>query len=415
MKKKSIFIIVCLVLSMVVKLTGCNAGTSEGETSGPAAVCFAIAPTANAQGLNLNSQRIQDITYDTILNYGYISVVAIDGNPEVVHHKSYDIEEQYKKASDTKLEGDARTKASNLIAAMQNVAVNDVEVDYLAGVRTAVRSLASLEGYDSKTVIVVGTGLSTAGTLNFQNNLLSADPEDIVDQLEEKNEIPDMTGITVIWQQMGDVAEPQQELSQTQVDKLWKIWEGIVERGNGTFEPDYTMADPVKDDKQSPEVSVVKLPPETPIQYDAEDFGKGSDALKTSIVLPEGQVTFIADKAEYAHPEEVAKALKPIADYLIQYQEVNVLLVGTTAGDQDSDNTFRLSEDRAAAVRNTLIQLGVDENRIVAVGLGCSDPWHIMGAGYEGSLASKNRKVVLMDASQSLAKEILRENGYLSE
>lgn len=66
----------------------------------------------------------------------------------------------------------------------------------------AVRSLSSLKGYDSKTIILIGTALSTQGTLNFQNNLLSAEPDAVLDLLEEKNEIPDFASITVVSQQM---------------------------------------------------------------------------------------------------------------------------------------------------------------------------------------------------------------------
>ena len=83
------------------------------------------------------------------------------------------------------------------------------------------------------------------------------------------------------------------------------------------------------------------------------------------------------------------------------------MLAGTTAGDEDSDYTMTLSKNRADAVRETLIHLGVDESRIVAVGLGSNNPWHVYGVGYEGSVAANNRSVVLLDASSDTAKEIL--------
>lgn len=85
------------------------------------------------------------------------------------------------------------------------------------------------------------------------------------------------------------------------------------------------------------------------------------------------------------------------------------MLAGTTAGDEDSDYTMTLSKKRADAVRETLIHLGVDESRIVSVGLGSNNPWHVYGAGYEGSIAASNRAVVLLDASCDTAKEILSE------
>ena len=45
---------ICLII-MAASLTGCGGKTSAEESSGRAAVCYVIAPTANSQGLNFNS------------------------------------------------------------------------------------------------------------------------------------------------------------------------------------------------------------------------------------------------------------------------------------------------------------------------------------------------------------------------
>lgn len=410
--KKSIaklFTTICL-LAVTAGLTGCGSQTASEEDSGLAAVCCAIAPTANSQGLNMNSPLVQDTIYDTILDYGYISVVVIDGNPELAAADSYDIDPQYKKASKEKLKTDARSNAANLLTFMENQVADDAQVDYLEGLRMAVRSLSSLEGYDSRTIVVIGTGLSTQGILNFQNNLLSAEPDAVIDLLEEKDEIPDFTGITVVWQQMGDVAAPQQSLSQTQRKCLQAIWGGIVERGGGTFVYNDIMANPVDPAASYPKVDTIELPAETPVGFDEEMFNaEAEDLLGGPLTLTEEQVSFVPDKAAYLDEEEAIATIRPIAEYLAANDKIKVLLAGCTAGDEDSDYTMTLSQERADAVRNTLIRLGVDESRIVAVGLGSGDPWHVYGAGYEGSIASGNRKVVLLDASSDMAKEILSE------
>lgn len=405
----AILTIICLAVS-AVGLTGCGSQTSVAEEGGMNAVCYAIAPTANSQGLNMSSPLVQDTIYDTILNYGYVSVVVVDGESEMVAADSYDIDAQYKKASKDKLKTDARAKATNLITYMEGQVANDAQVDYLDGLRMAVRSLSSLEGYDSKTIVVIGTGLSTQGTLNFQNNLLSVEPEAVLDQLEKKAEIPDFTGITVVWQQMGDVALPQQDLSQTQRKRLQEIWGGIVERGGGTFVYNDIMANPVDSEATYPAVDTVELPAETPVDFDAAMFDTGDESLlEEPVMLTEEQVSFVPDKATYLDEDEAVATIQPIADYLLEHEQITVLLAGTTAGDEDSDYTMTLSQKRADAVRSTLVQLGVDESRIVTMGLGSSDPWHVYGAGYEGSIASGNRKVVLLDASSDTAKEILSE------
>lgn len=411
--KKTIALILSLVctLALMTGLAGCTSSSNaNSDVSGKAAVCYVIANTANSQGLNMNSPLVQDTVYTTIRNYGYIAVVNTDGVPDVVLANSFDIDAKYKSASKDKLDMDARAKATNFVVGMQSVIANDPEVDYLEALRLAVRSLASLEGYDSKNIIVLGTGLSTIGNnLNFCNNLISADPSTVVDMLKEKSEIPNFSGITIYWQQMGDVAAPQQPLTSAQRNKLQQIYGGIVEAGGGTFVYNDIMANPVNECVEYPSVTPVDLPADTPISFEPEILETNEEnVLKEPWVLTEEMVTFIGDKAEYLHPDEAVNTLKPIAEYLTNNQ-VAILLCGTTAGDNDSGYTMTLSKDRAETVKQTLVELGVDADRIVAVGLGSSDPWHVSGIATSDKAASVNRKVVLLDAASETAMSILNK------
>ena len=408
MKEMFPMIVVCaLTLAMVTGLTGCDSSNNEA-TAEKAAVCYVLANTANSQGLNLNSPMVQDTIYNTIRNYGYISVVNADGVPDVVLASSFDIDDKYKSASAERLDMDARAKTTNLIAGMQSVIATDPEVDYLAALNLALRTLSSLEEYDSKTIVVIGTGLSTTGVLNFQNNLISAEPGTIVELLEEKGEIPCFNGIMVYWQQMGDVAAPQAQLSSAQRNKLQQIYGGIVEAGGGTFVCNDIIANPVNEGTAYPAVTPVELPADIPISFNPETLNSEAteNVLAEPVVLTEEQITFIGDKAEYLYPEEAESVLKPIADFLLS-NDVTILLCGTTAGDGNSAYTMELSQARAEAVKQSLVDLGVDPSHIIAVGLGSTDPWHVYGIPTSDKAASCNRKVVLLDASSYTAQEIL--------
>lgn len=410
MKKLISRIIVCtLILSMVNGLAGC-ASSNDWVAAERTAVCYVLANTANSQGLNLNSPMVQDVIYTTVRNYGYISIINADGIPDVVLASSFDIDDKYKKASAERLDMDARAKTTNLIAGMQSVIAIDPEVDYLAALTLAVRTLSSLEGYDSKTIVVIGTGLSTTGVLDFQNNLISAEPSTIVELLEEKDEIPNFDGITVYWQQMGDVAAPQQTLTSAQRNCLQKIYGGIVEAGGGTFIYNDIIANPVNEGASYPAVTPVELPADIPISFEPDilDSEEVENIFTEPVVLTEDQVTFIGDKTEYLYPEEAESVLKPIADFLMR-NDVTILLCGTTAGDGNSAYTMDLSQARAEAVKQSLVDLGVDPSHITAVGLGSTDPWHVYGIPTSDKAASCNRKVVLLDASSQTALEILAE------
>lgn len=409
MKKTIAFILtVVLALGLLGSLTGCS--QNDEASTEKVAVCYVIANTANSKGLNLQSPLVQDTIYSTILNYGYISVVNADGSPEVVLANSFDIDEKYKKASKEKLAMDARSKATNLISGMQTVIADDPEIDYLEALRLAVRSLASLDGYDSKQIIVLGTGLSTTGVLDFKNNLISAEPDVIVELLNEKSEIPNFSDITVYWQQLGDVAAPQEAMTSAQKNKLQKIYGSLVETGGGTFVYNEIMANPVNESVEYPSVTPVELPNDTPIAFEADDFDTEDDkAFEEPQILSESQVEFIGDQANYLYPDKAVENIRPIAEYLLKHESVNLLLIGSTAGDTTNNSTLKLSQERADAVKTTLVELGVDGSRITTIGMGSSDPWHVPNAGYEGVAASANRKVVLLDSRSTTAQLIFEQ------
>lgn len=400
--KKLLVVVLTVSMLMITLLmfTGCS-GAKADETK--RAVCFVVGNTANSEGLNLKSKLISDTTYDVIKNYGFIAAVSVDGNPEIVFMNDYNIKDKYKNASEERLAMDAEEKQYNTLMAIQSIVANDEEVDYLKALTLAVETLGALDEYDSKEIIVLGTGLSTIGIMDFRNNLLSAEPETVVDQLEERKAIPAFSGMTVSWQHLGKVAYPQQSLTPSQLSRLEELYECLVTRGGGEFDPKDMPTNPVEQ-ADYPAVSLVELPSDTPITFEMQN----SMDFNTPVSLSEEQVTFVPDKADYLKPDEAVATISPIAEYMLHEDtSITLLLVGCIAGDTNSEFGDKLSQSRADKVKSTLIELGVPESRLIAKGMGCSDPWHVKGAGYEGKLASQNRKVVLLDATSDTAKQIL--------
>lgn len=152
-----------------------------------------------------------------------------------------------------------------------------------------------------------------------------------------------------------------------------------------------------------------------PISYDAAVVEEAaaketeSELFNEPQFLSEEQVKFIGDSEQCINEASAIEVIAPIADYMVVHPDFELLLIGTTAGDETTDYSIRLSKARADTVKSTLISLGVPEERILTLGLGSSDPWHIygVGTGMNDPMAAFNRKVVLIDANSDTAKGLL--------
>ncbi|MFI3212754.1 MAG: OmpA family protein [Eubacteriales bacterium] len=415
MKKQLVkFIVLIMIVIVICGLTGCsNKDEGEGAEKEKPAVAYVIGHTANAKWIDSTAPILQNTMIDCAENYGYASIIRVDGEPEIVVIEDLDIDEQYKNAAQERLKIDAYNKATNLLGIMDEIFAIYPEVDYLEGLRCAAASLQSIdESYTSRTIICCGSGLSTSGYMNFNSGLLNADPVVLVEMLKEREALPNLNGITVYWLGIGQTIEPQEKLTQKQIIQLESIWQTVIEASGGEFIPnDYiTVESEIEQCDKLPTVSIVDIPSEQPIVFEPEILeGSISTVFEEPMILGESQIEFVGDEASYLYPEVALDTIRPIAECLIADESIKLLLIGSTAGDVTNEATIQLSQDRADAVKNSLVNLGVSEGRIISVGMACEDPWHIKNVGYEGTMASSNRKVVLIDADTELAQKIINE------
>lgn len=96
------------------------------------------------------------------------------------------------------------------------------------------------------------------------------------------------------------------------------------------------------------------------------------------------------DYDESSLKDESVPELKRIADFLNQNEDLNINIEGHTDNQGTPEYNQRLSEARALAVKNYLIQLGIDESRLNYVGYGDKRPAF---ANTGESNMSKNRRV----------------------
>jgi outer membrane protein OmpA-like peptidoglycan-associated protein len=94
--------------------------------------------------------------------------------------------------------------------------------------------------------------------------------------------------------------------------------------------------------------------------------------------------------------------IQQLAQHLIDTPELNAIVIGHTDNIGDKQSNLKLSQRRAETVRNVIISMGVEANRIKAVGKGDSEPKADNGSE-EGRLM--NRRVEVQ-----LAQTVVQEN-----
>lgn len=155
------------------------------------------------------------------------------------------------------------------------------------------------------------------------------------------------------------------------------------------------------------------VPPATPAPVTVEPL-----IFETPFELNETRVMFVGDKAIFVDEEAANEACAPVAEVILAHPDHKVLLVGTTASNGSDGYCLDLSSRRAAAVKDLLVSAyGVPEEQLLTVGLGYKlDPFaRANDLDANGRLieseACKNRRVIVLDAEDPIALEILGENA----
>ena len=130
--------------------------------------------------------------------------------------------------------------------------------------------------------------------------------------------------------------------------------------------------------------------------------------------LNETQVRFVGDEAIFIDEEEAKAALAPVAEIILAHPGHQILLAGTTATAGTQEGCVNLSNRRAAAVKDLLVNyFGVPESQLITVGLGYEKDPFVRGrdrdakGNFVETEAAKNRRVVVLDAESEIAQSIL--------
>lgn len=395
---KKIFAVALVMIMALCFCVGCNM-TNNPEV----ALAVVVGMHSNSMEIPLNAPSIREAIYNSCYTYGSVSFVSVDGNPKVYYQTNIP-EPETGGLTESKKQSIANGYTEQLLSEIQRAYPEVAEVDTLKAIRQAALTLKGSSESADKIMVVMDSGLSTVGYLDFTKGLLDADVNSIVEALEQAQAIPNLENVTVVWMFNGQTASPQQELSERQKNKLQEIWNAILVAG-GAKEVRFTtdIASDISNN-QYPEVSVVDVE-NCGIEVEREESESVEIIIEKpieTVVLDNMSVQFVGDKAIFVDEKLALSHIKQLAEQLLNYPNNKVYVIGTTAsGNREYCN--QLSVDRAQAVVDALANFGVPKSQLITMGLGFDDPWHVDDLDSRGrqieELACQNRKVLIVDVN----------------
>lgn len=390
MRKKNIsFIILPILLILLSFLLIINVGCSKGKET--------YSGTDLGYGINLSviyCDRQNSSAYPNIEKLGpYImSALKIDNDNENKNNQINLVSCDGKPTSKTSIyKPSTKNLPENVISENQENTINIIkeiaenrafnnECDIYEAINVANDQFDN-NNKNQNIIIICDSGISTKGIINYQNsNTLSANAQDY----ESSHKLTNLSKTDrVIWFGHNQVAEPQDRMPSQIRDYSKNLLKDILikskvgtnlKQKNGGEEflnehPDDIIEFLACDNKtvfaeDLPDVTVVTFP-EVDFSNNYTAFEKGES---NKLIFPEYQIQFIPDTANFINPVEASDILSNVAQILKNNSTMNITINGYISS--DGPETGNLSQLRADTIKQMLINLGAEGNRITSIGKG---------------------------------------------
>ena len=219
---------------------------------------------------------------NSVANHANVKVISVAGDMPVT---KVDIKENETNDASGFVES-----INTAISEMSQQFVKKPEGDgatYLEAISKAGRDVVSSKTGNAA-IIVIGSGLSDGGSLNFAcDELLSRETYEIVDAMKDARQLnKNLDGVDIIWYGIGQTVAPQERLSEADVEKLKDIYKTILEAKGATVQFDDTSMGLVSIEENSYKVKPTR--PSNPelslpsTDFSTEELGfKGDDSKIT--------------------------------------------------------------------------------------------------------------------------------------
>lgn len=389
--------IIALMLAFTISLcfVGCGANDSEdSDITGPSNIAVGIQSTRNCASIAIDSALEAELEDALLENGTSVDLYEIDGDPYRVSQET--IQSDYKNGLS---KTNRQTQCSNLINQIRKIITEAVpvtpEVDLLSGITKLTNAVTSMSYGNSNVnhIFIVTNLLSTKGIINFAegSGSLYVDLEDYADFVVK--EMPDLTGITVAFF-ITDTDDEQQKLQNSDKENLKTFYEKIVSAAGGSVKF-------VEQTSSSGEVDKSAWP--TVTEVDIRNSTYSGEVLDVTL---EESVLFKSDSTEWIDEQAAEDTLSSLVD-AINDSDDKVVVAGSTATTSSSElQHVEFSLERANKVKEMLVSLGAEENKLVAIGLGKSfESYRIPDTGEYATdeNRAKNRCVYIISATTKKA------------
>lgn len=309
-----------------------------------------------------------------------VSIIAVDGDSQPQASEAFELDTR----NGQKRKESPEDNLLTLSGILADERASSGEADLLAALDAGGRASSSAA---NRTLYVYDSGVSTAGPLAMQNGLLgkSSDVSAVVQSLRAVGNLPSLSDVVVHWWGLGQVVAPQSDIPVWARTKLRDLWTAVIEAGGGSvvFHDDAIVA-------AAPQG---ELPRVTPVTFD------DAETTPVSVSIPESQISFLPNSADFAEPTAAETALKKVASALEGPKGSALWVTGCTANPAGASTPImqELSERRAQRVADELAKAGIAATFNVQ-GLGPACPGRTPESGSSSQIEAsqaKNRRVLV--------------------
>lgn len=362
----------------------CSTATPERGCSLPRDLALVIGAHENSPAPTPLPDAVATLAASVAAGGKNITLVQLDGRPKMVDRQAFHSDAGNQSAWDADLDD----FLNGMTAKISKIAPQAPESDPLEALAEAARNAPG-----DAVIVLIDSGLSTK-TIDFtKDGMLEASPDQVADELGRGRQLPDLTGRTVVFSGLGQTTLPQQPLDQARRTNLIDIWKAVAARAGAR---DIRVDESSRPDKAVQTDQPVTVVPVRPL--DPVPVARTVDSCTESVFRDVGNVGFTPDTADFREAGAARDTLRGFANEITS-GTAKAELVGTTAAVGDDQGQLTLSQRRAEAVRQVLIELGVPADRITSRGVGSHWPGRVADTDAQGNLlpgaAALNRSVIL--------------------